>query len=89
MCLSSRSSPFSEIPKVLEAQCYPSCHPGCSPVTQDPLTIPEAAPGNAHRPQDGPGGEGHKLSQAEVCKPDLAMALAGTCQPPVQRAPRT
>lgn len=42
MYLSSQRSPFSEIPKVLEAQCYPSCHPRCSPVTQDPLTIPGA-----------------------------------------------
>ena len=43
MSLSSWRSPFSEIPKVLEAQCYPSCHPGCSPVTQDPLAILGAA----------------------------------------------
>lgn len=48
---------------------------------------PRSSPGNPHRPQNGTGGEGHKLSQAEVCKPDLAMALAGTCQSPAQRGP--
>lgn len=49
--------------------------------------LPGSSPGNPHRPQDGTRGEGDKLSQAEVCKPDLAMALAGTCQPPAQRGP--
>lgn len=86
MCPGSRRSPFSEIPKVLEASAIlPATR--VQPSDRGCTYHPGSSPGNPHRPQDGTGGEGHKLSQAKVCKPDLAMALAGTCQPPAQRGP--
>uniref|UniRef100_A0AAA9SUJ1 Kringle-containing protein marking the eye and the nose n=1 Tax=Bos taurus TaxID=9913 RepID=A0AAA9SUJ1_BOVIN len=82
------STSISIFKKKLKCQSQPDDrNPLVQPSDPGSTYHPRSSPGNPHRPQNGTGGEGHKLSQAEVCKPDLAMALAGTCQSPAQRGP--